>query len=267
MSIRIIVTAKQVMDPETPASAFHIDPQGLLVLKPSNVPPVINGYDEQAIEAALQIKDKNPETQITVLSVGNEFTMDVMKKPLAMGADELVLVQGEGLDICSDPLLMANILAAAISKLGGADLILCGRQASDWDNAQVPLGLAEELKAAVTTIAKSVEIRGDQAIVERVLPDGSETVEVPLPALVTVSSELGQARYPTLRGIMAAGRKAPTILSLTDIGINMAALPKALELLELTLPATSAECEIIEGEDDEDSGRKLAMKLREAKLI
>ena len=267
MSLRIVVTAKQVIDPETPASAFRIDPQALQVLPPASVPPVVNGFDEQAVEAALQIKDADPDTHVTVLSMGTSFAMDVMKKPLAMGADELVLLQDDALANSPDPSVAVRVLAAAIRKLGEVDLVLCGRQASDWDNAQVPLGLAEELGLAVTTIAKGVAVENGLARVERVLPDGSETVEMALPALVTVSNELGQARYPTLRGIMAAGRKAPTIWSVADVGLDMSSLTPGLELVELALPESGAECEFIEGEDDADAGRKLALKLREAKLV
>ena len=92
-------------------------------------------------------------------------------------------------------------------------------------------------------------------------------MEITLPALVTVSNELGQARYPTLRGIMAAGRKAPTIWSVADVGLDMSSLTPGLELVGLALPESGAACEFIEGEDDADAGRKLALKLREAKLV
>ena len=110
----------------------------------------------------------------------------------------------------ADSFFTASLLSAAIKKLGDFDLVLCGRQASDWDNAQVPLGVAELLGIPCITIAKNVQVGDGKVTVERVVPDGYEVIEGPLPSLVTVSNELGQPRYPTLRGIMAATRKKPT---------------------------------------------------------
>ena len=92
MALKIAVLAKQVIDPEMPMAAFQIDSSAKRVVTPATIPPVVNGFDENAVEAALQIKD-GQEATITVISCGSEFAMDVMKKPLSMGADELVLLQ------------------------------------------------------------------------------------------------------------------------------------------------------------------------------
>jgi electron transfer flavoprotein beta subunit len=92
-------------------------------------------------------------------------------------------------------------------------------------------------------------------------------VEAPLPALVTVSNELGEPRYPTLRGIMAASRKTPTVWTAADLGLSAESLAPKLELQELFIPVSDAQCEFIEGEDEADAGRKLALRLREARLI
>ena len=108
---------------------------------------MLNGFDENAVEAALRIKDAVGGT-ITVLSLGSQFAMDVIKKPLSMGADELVLVMDEAVEDL-DSYGTAYALTQAISKIGGYDLVLAGRQASDWDNAQVPLGIAELLGLAL----------------------------------------------------------------------------------------------------------------------
>ena len=237
------------------------------MVPPSNVPPVVNGFDEHAVEAALRIKDAAGDTRITVLSVGASFSLDVMKKPLAMGADELLLLQDDAFENVIDPTTTVRALAAAIRKLGDVDLVLCGRQASDWDNAQVPLGLAEVLDLPVVTIASKVELADGRVRVERVLRDGYAVVEASLPAVVTVSNELGQARYPTLRGIMGAGRKTPTVWAVSDLGLAADDLAPSLELVDLVRPEKQAQCELIAGDDEADAGRKLALKLREAKLI
>ena len=103
------------------------------------VASVLNGFDENAVEAALRIKDA-AGGRITVLSLGSTFATDVVKKPLSMGADDLVLLQDEAFDDL-DSYGTALALAEAIKKIDGFDLVLCGRQASDWDNAQVPWAL------------------------------------------------------------------------------------------------------------------------------
>lgn len=266
MSLHIVVLAKQVIDPEMPTSAFKIDREKPQVSTPSNIPPVVNGFDENAVEAALQIKDSQVAT-ITVMSMGQNFSMDVIKKPLSMGADELVLLQDDAFDNTIDSYFTAKTLAKAISKLGKVDLIICGRQASDWDNAQVPLGIAEQLGLPCVTLGKKVEVGDGNVTVERVVPQGYEVVEAPLPALVTVSNELGQPRYPTLRGIMAATKKTPTIWSGPDLETDNSDYSSRIELLDIFVPVQDKECEIIGGDNDEEAGRNLAIKLREAKLI
>ena len=266
MPVSIAVLAKQVIDPEMPMAAFRIDADAKAVVPPSNIPPVVNGFDENAVEAALQIKDSQ-EASITVISTGTSFALDVMKKPLSMGADELVLLQDDAFENSIDSFFTAQLLAAAIRKLGGFDLIICGRQASDWDNAQVPLGVAEILGLSCISLGKKVEIKDGKVSVERITNDGYEVVEAPLPALVTVSNELGQPRYPTLRGIMAATRKQPTIWNAADLDADASQLEPRVTLQELFVPVRDQQCEIIEGDDAADAGRQLALKLREAKLI
>ncbi len=266
MPIKIGVLAKQVIDPEMPMTAFQIDGATKRVVTPPNIPPVVNGFDENAVEAALQIKDSQ-EATITVISAGSSFALDVMKKPLSMGADELVLLQDDAFANNIDSFFTAQLLATAIRKLGGFDLIICGRQASDWDNAQVPLGVAEILGVSCVSLGKKVEVKGDTVVVERLIPDGYEVVEAPMPALVTVSNELGQPRYPTLRGIMAATRKLPTIWSAADLAADSEQLEPRITLHDLFVPERSQVCEIIEGDNEAEAARNLAQKLREAKLI
>ena len=266
MTLKIAVLAKQVIDPEMPMAAFRVDSETKTVVTPHNIPPVVNGFDENAVEAALQIKDSQ-ETAITVISSGTSFALDVMKKPLSMGADELVLLQDDSFYNTIDSFFTAQVLAAAIRKLEGFDLIISGRQASDWDNAQVPLGVAEILGLSCIALCRKVEVSDGKVVVERNIPDGYEVVEASLPALVTVSNELGQPRYPTLRGIMAATRKLPTIWTAADLGLDVSELRPRLSLRELFVPERNQQCEFVEGENATDAGRQLALKLREAKLI
>ena len=265
MPINIVVCAKQVVDPETPASAFRIDPETKSVVPAAGIPPVVNGFDENAVEAALRIREKE-QGKITVLCAGSQFAMDVIKKTLSMGADDLVLAQDPAFEDL-DPTATAQVLAAAIRKIGEYDLVLCGRQASDFDQAQVPLALAEILGIPCITVAQRVEVDGESVTVDRIMTDGHDTVQAPMPAMVTVSNELGQARYPTLRGIMAASRKQATVWSAADLGVDADSLQPKVETQELYVPTQEQECEYIEGDSDEEKGANLALKLREAKLI
>jgi electron transfer flavoprotein beta subunit len=262
--VKTLVFAKQVLDPETPSSIFKIDREAKRAIPPSGADPVVNGFDEIAVEAALRIKASAGGT-ITVVSMGRSFVMEVIKKPLAMGADELILLQDDAFDTV-DSFLTANVLATAVRKIGKFDVILCGRQASDWDNAQVPLGLAELLNLPCLPFAKSLELTNGSVRIRRVTPDGEETLEAPLPAVVTVSNEFGEPRTPNIKGIMAATRANPTVWGLADLGVDFTAWAKT-EVVDLFIPAREARCEIIQGEDDIEAGRKLALKLREAKLI
>ena len=266
MPLKIAVLAKQVIDPEMPMAAFRVDSEAKKVVTPPNIPPVVNGFDENAVEAALQIKDSQ-EASITVISSGTAFALDVMKKPLSMGADELILLQDDAFENTIDSFFTARLLSEAIKKLEGFDLIICGRQASDWDNAQVPLGVAEILGISCIALCRKVEVKDGTVVAECTTPDGYEIIEAAMPALVTVSNELGQPRYPTLRGIMAATRKRPTIWDAAELGIDSAQLEPRVTLRELFVPQSSQECEFLEGENAADAGRQLALKLREDKLI
>lgn len=266
MSLRVVVCVKQVPDPDAPASAFTVDEAAKAVVTPPGTPPVVNGFDLHATEAALRVKDAGDDVEVTILAVGSDFVMDVVKRPLSMGANELILVDDDSLSGL-DAFATARVLAAAIEKQGPFDLILCGRQASDWDNAFVPLGVAEILNLPSITFARKIDVSDGSVRVERALTDGYQVVEAPTPCVITITNELGEARYPTLRGIMAATKKSPTTLTPSDLGLDSGDLEPALDLERLYVPVTDRNVEIIEGDDEEDAGRRLALRLREENLI
>ncbi|MFC1962427.1 electron transfer flavoprotein subunit beta/FixA family protein [Chloroflexota bacterium] len=266
--MNMIVCVKQVLDPEAPPASFKVDTITNKIIPPQGVSPVISPFDEQAVEAALRIKDTQ-ESKITVLSLGNNLVRDVVKKPLAMGADELVLLEDAAFEE-GDSWSTAHALAAAIKKIGDFDLIFCGRQEADWDAGQVGSGIAEILDIPSVTIARKVTAADGKALVERVTTDGYEEIEVNLPALITVSNELGEARYATLKGIMAAAKKQPSVWKPADIGIEPSqagASGRRTNLLKLFQPVKEGKCEIVEGENAADAAIKLALRLREAKAI
>jgi electron transfer flavoprotein beta subunit len=148
---------------------------------------VISTFDEYAVEAALRIKEK-VGGKVTAISLGINLLRDVVKKPLSMGADDLILLEDPAF-ADGDSWSTAYALSLAIKKIGQFDLILCGRQAADWDSGQVGSGIAEILGLPSVTLARKIEITNGKAQVERVIPDGFELVETCLPALITLSNE------------------------------------------------------------------------------
>jgi len=264
----MIVCCKQVPDPEAPPVVFKVDPATNRMTLPLEVKPVIGQYDEFAMEAALKIKDK-VSGKITILSLGNKLARDVVKKTLAVGGDELILLEDETFEE-GDGWSTAFALAMAIKKLGEYDLIFCGRQSSDWDAGQVGLGIAEILGIPAITLARKVEVVDGKVRVERVIPDGYEIVEVGFPALITVTSELGSLRYAALKGIMAAAKKQPIVWKPSNIGLEpsqVGAAGRCTKLAKLFQPVKEAKGEIIEGETLAEAGTNLAIRLREAKII
>jgi len=253
--VNSIVCVKEIPDPETPASAFSIDPVAMRAIP-------------QAVEAALRLKDANGG-KVTVLSMGAPSAEKVLKHTLSMGADDAFLLNDSSFD-GSDSASTAYVLAQAIKKVGEFDLVFCGRQAGDFDAGQVGSGIAEILDIPSVTVAKKIEASDSKARVERVLPDGYEVVEVSLPALITVSSEVGEPRYATLKGIMAAAKKTVPVWNAQELAAEPSKLGAAgarTKMLKLFIPVREAKCEFVEGENEEEAAFKLALKLREIKLI
>jgi len=266
--MNIIVCVKQVVDPEAPPASFQVDAATNRMVPGPGVTSVISPFDEHAVEAALRIKDKQP-AKITVLSLGANLLREVVKKPLSMGADELILLDDDAFTD-GDSWSTAYALAMAIKKISSYDLILCGRQASDWDAGQVGSGIAEILGLPSVTVAKKIEIGDGKARVERVVADGYEVIETPLPALITVTNELGQARYPTIKGIMTAKKIEPIVWKPADISVDLSQIGTAgrhTKLVKLFQPVREGKCEFIGGQSPEEAGANLALKLREAKLF
>ena len=266
--MNIIVCVKQIPDPETPAASFKVDEAVKKVIPAQGIAPVVNPYDPQATEAALRLNEADGGGKVTVLSLGPDSARDAIKHALAMGADEGVLITGPDFDGI-DNFQTARALAAAIEKLGGADLVLMGRAAADWDMGVVPTGVGSILNIPVVTLAKAIEKSGDAIKVERVLDDGFQTVEVSTPAVISISNEFGEPRYPQLRQIMLAAKKTVQVWSAADLGIGdqMGAANRDLTLEALFVPKVESNVEIIEGDSPEEKARNLAQKLRAAKLI
>ena len=262
--ISIIVCMKQVLDPEAPTSAFKIDPEAKRAIPPKGTPPVLNPFDENALEAALKIKDTQGAV-ITVISMGQNLARPVVKKSLAAGADELILLEDDTFEDL-DSYSTAYTLAGAIKKMGKYDLILCGRQASDTDAGQVGSGIAEILGIPSITVARKIEADSGKVKVERVVPDGYEVIEAPMPVLITASSEIGELRSATVQAIIAARKKVETVWNAQELGVDPSWM-KRPNLLKLYQPVHEGKCEFAKGEGPEEMGANLALRLREAKIL
>jgi electron transfer flavoprotein beta subunit len=260
--MNIIVCVKQVLDPEIPPAKFKIDPETKKVIPPAGVPPVISVFDERAVEAACRLKDKN-KGKITVISMGSAKAADVVRHALSMGADEGVVLQDEAFENL-DSFGTAYVLGKAIQKIGAYDLVLCGRQAADWGAGQVGSILAEILGIPVITLASNIEVLEKTLKVKRMVKDGYEVLEAPMPSLITVSSEIGLPRLPGGMGLMMARRKVIPTWKAQDIGAESAQLDKAnahTEVTGLSIPTRKSECEMITGVTPGEAAGNLAVKI------
>ncbi|MBV9133044.1 MAG: electron transfer flavoprotein subunit beta/FixA family protein [Chloroflexi bacterium] len=260
----IVVTVKQVPDPDIPPTHFRVDEAAKKVIPPAGVAPVMNGYDANALEAALRLKEQLGG-KVTVVSLGPDSARDTLKRAIAMGADAAVHINDPSLNE-AESATTAQALAAAIKKLDHFDLVLSGRQASDTDGGQVHLGIAHHLGIpAIAPVQKVEEAAADSIVAERIVEDGYQRLKVRLPALLGVSSEMNEPRYPPLKGIMAAGRAQIPVWSAADLGLSD--LAPRVQLSRLYVETREAKVELIEAESPAEAGTKLADKLREARLV
>jgi electron transfer flavoprotein beta subunit len=258
---RIIVCAKQIPDPEAPFSNVTVDVEKKEVVV--DAPDVISPYDENALEAAIRIKEAMGG-KITVLSMGRKVSDTVLRKTIAAGADSLILLE--------DPLFerlqsrsVAYVLSCAVRKIGDYDLILTGRQAGDWDSGQAGLILGELLGIPSISLARSVKVQDGRVVVEKTVPVGYEVVEANLPAVVTVSNEVGELRYVARTKMLALLRRPMVIpkWGTKDLALDAEKL-KTVHLVELSPPADMRrECVFIEGATPEDTAGKLASVFKE----
>jgi electron transfer flavoprotein beta subunit len=254
---------KQVPDPEGPQSSFEIDTEKNRVA-PRGLPPVANPYDENALEAAIRIKEA-VGARITLLCMGKGLSRAVLLKAMGTGVDDAVLIDADGLESQDlDSFTSARILAAALRK-DDYDLILTGRQASDTNAGQVGLGIAQMLDIPAVSVARKVTVSGDAVEVESILPDGFARVEARLPALVTVSHEAGELRYPSLAAIKDAKKLPVVSYSLEELGVE--AGPVLVVTRSIGAPSRERRCEMVAGETAAEAGEKLAALLIAERVV
>lgn len=267
--MRIVVCIKEVLDPDAVnnyalAGRLEIGEDGKSLTQ-TTIPQLMNGFDEQAIEAALRLRDAGADCQICVVSVGSDPAIP-LRHAAALGADEVAAITPPSPE--PDSHTVATLLAGYIRSLGDADLVLCGRQASDDDQGVVPALIGELLEMPVVAIARSVEHTDAETLrVTRVTPDGDEIVETAVPAVVTISNELGDPRYPTAASKLKARRVQPAVVSAGELSLDEDALAPRVVLTRQFVPTVQGNCEFISGDTPAELADRLVARLREDKLL
>jgi electron transfer flavoprotein beta subunit len=260
----IIVCIKDVPDPQGPRSSYEIH-SDIKKVVPVGIPPVINPYDENALELAVQLKDRWGG-KVIALNVSEKAVTPILKKALSVGADELIIVEDRALkDLTS--YATAQVLSAAIRRIESFDLIVTGRQAADWDSGQVGILIAGMLKIPGINLVKKVEMEHGTITAEKLRRNGHEVVRAALPALVTVSSEAGALRLATLKAIQDARKKPVTVWRATDLDLDPALLSKKSIRAITPPPSQARNCLFMEGRSAREKVENLALRLRQDKVI
>ncbi|MGD0782210.1 MAG: electron transfer flavoprotein subunit beta/FixA family protein [Candidatus Aminicenantales bacterium] len=260
--MNIVVSVKRVPDTESKIRIHH--ETNAIVEEGLNF--VISPYDEYAIEEGLRLREAQGG-KVTAVSIGGEEALAVLKKCLAMGADEAVLVK-DGLKEAYDGLRPARILAKTVrSRFPEADLLLFGRMSVGADNAQVPAMTAELLGWPQATVVTRLAVEGRTAVAYREIEGAQEKVAFALPAVVSAQKGLNEPRYETLKGIMAAKKKVIPVVSLAELGLTAEEAASQVEIRKMETPSPKAAGRILTG-SPEETARQLVELLRgEAKVI
>jgi electron transfer flavoprotein beta subunit len=223
-------------------------------IDPNGVTYVVNPYDEFAIEEALKTKEKAGGETVAI-SLGGEANKETLRKALAMGIDNAVLLKDGGF---RDSIAVAKALAAEI-KSQGAELIFFGKQSVDFDNSIVGQLTAELLGYNSVSVAVSFSLDGNKILCEREIEGGKEVVETSLPAVITAQKGLNEPRYASLKGIMAAKKK--------EIAEKEPApVENTVEILSIKKPAMKGAGKIV-GTDSSAVAELIRLLREEAKVI
>ena len=224
---------------------------------------IINPFDEYAIEEGVRIKEKMGGS-VTVLSMGIPKVADLLRETIAVGVDNAVLLTDRAF-AGADTLATSYALATAIKNMESYDLIVCGKQAIDGDTAQVGPSLAEKLGIPHTTNVKKIEeIKEGYIRCQRMTDDGYETIEMSLPAVITVVKEINEPRLPSLKGKLRAKKTEVKLLTAKDIGadVNLCGLKGSpTQVIETFVPEFEVKAEMFEG-----SAKEQAKSLADALL-
>ncbi len=244
----IIVCIKQVPD----AKDVRLDPETNTLAR-EGVEAIMNPFDRHALEEAVRIREELGGT-VTVLSMGPPQAEEVLREAISCGADRGVLVSDRAF-AGADTWATSYTLARAIETIGSFDLILCGKQAIDGDTAQVGPGLASRMNLPyVTCVQKRREVSETMIQVERMMDDGYDVVQLPLPALLTVVKDINEPRVASLKGKMKAKKAEITVLSAADIGVEEQCIGLAgspTQVVNVFAPEPRGDRRVFEGSAEE----------------
>jgi electron transfer flavoprotein beta subunit len=228
---------------------------------------ILDESDSYGVEMALQLVDKAGGGEVTLVSMAPNSEVSGLRTALAMGAAKAILVSDPALQ-GSDALSTSKVLAAAIKRVEGADLILTATESSDGYTGTVPEQLAQLLELPSVTFAKHIEIDGSTVKVDRQTEAGYDEVTAPLPAVVSVTAGVVEPRYPSFKGIMAAKSKPVDEVTVADLGIDAAMVGWAgagQEIVDVTAAPEREAGEVIE--DDGEAHLKIVEFLDGLKVL
>lgn len=257
--MKIVVCVKQV--PDTAAKIVVENGQ----VNWGGAQLVINPWDEYAVEGALLIAEKT-DADVVALSMGGENDTEALKHALAMGCSEAYLVSDPAL-AKADASVTAGVLAAAVKQIGGADMVVFGRQAVDGDAGITPAMTARKLGWPVLSLAAAIrEASASSITIERAIEEGRQVVQGKLPAVLSFVKDIGEPRYPSFMGIRKASRAKIPVLSLADVGLTA---PQAhVSWPEVANPPSrDVTTEMITGGSAQEIAETLADKIMAEKVL
>jgi electron transfer flavoprotein beta subunit len=266
--MQIVVCIKQIIDPEIPIEQFRLDPATKRQVR-GGLSLVISAYDQNAVEVALQLKEKAGGS-VTILSLGEPEAQGAIKSAMGMGADGGILVSDPAL-AGSDSFGVAYVLAQAIRKIGPVDLVLAGCVSGDTSTKIVAPLLGEELGWPSLNFVSRIELQDGKAILRRIVEDGYERVEGPLPLVAGIlSDDTNVPRYSKLKDIMAAARKTVPVWKAADLALAPARIGSAgrrVSIQDMVQPTRESRCELVPGDSPAEQAERLAERLRELKVV
>jgi electron transfer flavoprotein beta subunit len=221
------------------------------------VKSIINPFDMYAIEEAVRLKERFGG-KVSILTMGPPQADAALREAISMGADEGFLVCDRAF-AGSDTWATSYTLAGAIKKIGSFDLVICGKQASDGDTAQVGPGISTHLNIPQVTYVKKVEEATDRMMrLERMLEEGYEIIETPLPALITVVKEINEPRIPSLKGLMRAKSAKITMLTQKELNLDpqqIGLCGSPTQVVKIFTPVPRQGGQMLKGETDDLAGQ------------
>jgi electron transfer flavoprotein beta subunit len=265
MAYKVVVCAKQVPD----TNEIRINPETGTLIR-DGVPSIMNPDDANALEMALELKDKYDDVEVTVVTMGPPQAEDLLFEALAMGADEGILLTDRAVG-GSDTWATSNAVAAAIKYVGDFDILIGGRQAIDGDTAQVGPQIAEKLDLPQVTYVQNYEFSEDRKSVkaERQLEDGYEVVEVKIPCMLTCIKELNTPRYMDMRGIFNK-EKNIKVLSAADVDVDLTTVglkASPTNVFKSFTPKPKGKGVTVEGDTEKEIADNLLIGLKGKQVI